>query len=333
MTAPGLFGPGPWPTPPKPFPRPWPGLFPLLPGLAGGLPSGPLPPPLPLPLPLPLPSEFPLPFPFPRLAEGISLETAAITAVEAAGCLSLTAWIAISAVSARSSAGLWRTRSMTRAGSSGLGTPASSCSIFFFLSLFDAWLIRAQAQSKAGISKRMFIELVSFLPERLKQVSCQNSEARELEVNSCARGASSRCPANGKRLSLVVFPVNGGHSPFVRRGFSFSAARPRLMLKPMLIVHVHVRVKPECVEAFKQATILNARASRKENGIARFDLLQQAEDPARFLLVEAYRTAEAPAAHKETAHYQTWRDAVAEMMAEPRQSVKFANLDPADAEY
>jgi len=99
----------------------------------------------------------------------------------------------------------------------------------------------------------------------------------------------------------------------------------------MLIVHVHVKVKPDFVEAFRKATVANAQASRKESGIARFDVLQQSDDPTRFVLVEAYRTAEAPAAHKETRHYKTWRDTVAEMMAEPRQSVKFTNMDPPDA--
>jgi autoinducer 2-degrading protein len=98
----------------------------------------------------------------------------------------------------------------------------------------------------------------------------------------------------------------------------------------MLIVHVHARVKPECVEAFKQATLENARQSVREPGVARFDVLQQQEDPTRFLLVEAYRTPAAPAAHKETRHYQTWRDAVAPMMAEPRAGVRFANLFPDD---
>jgi (4S)-4-hydroxy-5-phosphonooxypentane-2,3-dione isomerase len=101
----------------------------------------------------------------------------------------------------------------------------------------------------------------------------------------------------------------------------------------MLIVHVHVKVKPDSVEPFRAATLANAQASRKEPGIARFDVLQQADDPTRFVLSEAYRTAEAPAAHKETAHYATWRDTVAEMMAEPRQSVKFANVDPPDGQY
>jgi len=99
----------------------------------------------------------------------------------------------------------------------------------------------------------------------------------------------------------------------------------------MLIVHVHVHVKPECVEAFKVATIENARRSLLEPGVARFDVVQQQDDPTRFVLVEAYRTPQAPAAHKETAHYARWRDAVASMMAEPRTSVKYANVLPDDA--
>lgn len=98
----------------------------------------------------------------------------------------------------------------------------------------------------------------------------------------------------------------------------------------MLIVHVHVRVKPEFIEAFKSASLANAQASVKEPGIARFDVLQQQDDPARFVLVEAYRSAEATAAHKATRHYEIWRDAVAPMMAEPRHSVKFTHLFPDD---
>src|SRR5664279_1227104 len=98
----------------------------------------------------------------------------------------------------------------------------------------------------------------------------------------------------------------------------------------MLVVHVHVHVKPDYVEAFKEATVANARESLREPGIARFDFAQQQDDPTRFVLVEAYRTKEAPAEHKETRHYQTWRDAVAPMMAEPRASVKFENLFPGD---
>jgi autoinducer 2-degrading protein len=98
----------------------------------------------------------------------------------------------------------------------------------------------------------------------------------------------------------------------------------------MLIVHVHVQVKPEFIEAFKSATLANARASVKEPGVARFDVIQQADAPTRFVLVEVYRTAEAPAHHKEMAHYQVWRDAVAEIMAEPRTSVKYENIFPGD---
>jgi quinol monooxygenase YgiN len=99
----------------------------------------------------------------------------------------------------------------------------------------------------------------------------------------------------------------------------------------MLIIHVHVRVKPDCVEAFRQASLENARHSVKEPGIARFDVVQQQDDPTRFVLVEAYRDADAPAKHKETAHYAKWRDAVASMMAEPRASVKFTNVFPDDS--
>jgi (4S)-4-hydroxy-5-phosphonooxypentane-2,3-dione isomerase len=98
----------------------------------------------------------------------------------------------------------------------------------------------------------------------------------------------------------------------------------------MLIVHVHAHVKLEHVEGFKAATLANARASVKEPGIARFDIVQHADDATRFVLIEVYRSAEAPAAHKETRHYQAWRDAVAEMMAEPRSSVKLTNLFPED---
>ena len=99
----------------------------------------------------------------------------------------------------------------------------------------------------------------------------------------------------------------------------------------MLVVHIQVHVKPECIEAFKAATLANATASVREPGIARFDVVQQADDPTRFVFVEAYRTAAAPAAHKETAHYAAWRDTVAPMMAVPRSSLKFANVFPADA--
>jgi quinol monooxygenase YgiN len=101
----------------------------------------------------------------------------------------------------------------------------------------------------------------------------------------------------------------------------------------MLVVHVQVHVKPECIDAFREASLANARQSILEPGIARFDVVQQQDDPARFVLVEAYRTPDAPAKHKETAHYQTWRDSVADMMAEPRQSAKYTNCFPSDADW
>lgn len=96
----------------------------------------------------------------------------------------------------------------------------------------------------------------------------------------------------------------------------------------MLIVHVHVHVKPESVDGFREASIENARNSIQERGIARFDVIQQQDDATRFVLVEVYRTPEAAAAHKETAHYAKWRDAVAPMMAEPRSSLKFKAVFP-----
>lgn len=99
----------------------------------------------------------------------------------------------------------------------------------------------------------------------------------------------------------------------------------------MLIVHVFVHVKPDQVEAFKAATIENARNSAQEPGVARFDVNQQQDDPTRFVLVEVYRAAGDPARHKETAHYEKWRDSVAGMMAEPRSSIKYSNVFPGEA--
>ena len=91
----------------------------------------------------------------------------------------------------------------------------------------------------------------------------------------------------------------------------------------MLVVHVHVHVKPEYVEAFKAASVENAQQSVQEPGIARFDVIQQHDDPTRFVLVEVYRTPEAPAAHKETAHYAAWRDTVRRVTMSP-EVIEFA---------
>ncbi len=96
----------------------------------------------------------------------------------------------------------------------------------------------------------------------------------------------------------------------------------------MHIVHVRVHVKPEGVEAFKQATLENARASVQEPGIARFDVVQQADDATRFVLVEVYYTPDDQLRHRETSHYLTWRERVADMMAEPRAATVFTNLFP-----
>jgi quinol monooxygenase YgiN len=96
----------------------------------------------------------------------------------------------------------------------------------------------------------------------------------------------------------------------------------------MLIVHVHIHVKPDCIEDFKAACIENAQNSIQEPGIARFDFIERQDDPNRFMLVEIYRTPEDALKHKETAHYAKWRDTVADMMAEPRQGIKYTNIHP-----
>ena len=101
----------------------------------------------------------------------------------------------------------------------------------------------------------------------------------------------------------------------------------------MFIVHVFVHVLPECVEPFKAATVRNAEKSLKEPGIARFDLIQKDDDPTRFVLAEVYRSPEDAARHKETDHYETWRDTVAPMMADPRHSVKYSNVYPDDPDW
>ena len=98
----------------------------------------------------------------------------------------------------------------------------------------------------------------------------------------------------------------------------------------MFIVHVFVHVKPDQVEAFKEASLKNARNSVLEPGVARFDVIQQQDDPSRFVLVEVYRTVEDSARHKETVHYAQWRDSIAELMAEPRISIKYTNVFPAE---
>ena len=101
----------------------------------------------------------------------------------------------------------------------------------------------------------------------------------------------------------------------------------------MMVMIVRSRVKPEYVDAFKQASIENARQSRLEPGVARFDLIQDTEDATRFTFVEVFRAPDAHAAHRETAHYLTWRDAVADMMAEPRSATKHVSVFPDDSDW
>ena len=98
----------------------------------------------------------------------------------------------------------------------------------------------------------------------------------------------------------------------------------------MLVVHVHVRVQPGRIEDFLAATLVNAQASLAEPGVLRFDVIQDEAEPAHVVLVEVYRDAEASGAHKETPHYQAWRDAVAGMMAEPRASNRFRAVFPTE---
>jgi len=101
----------------------------------------------------------------------------------------------------------------------------------------------------------------------------------------------------------------------------------------MLILQVQIHVLPEHLEAFREATLENARNSRREPGIARFDFLQQADDPTRFQLIEMYRNAEAPARHKETAHYAAWVEKVTPMLVEPRTRQLYTNIDPGDGAF
>jgi quinol monooxygenase YgiN len=112
-----------------------------------------------------------------------------------------------------------------------------------------------------------------------------------------------------------------------QQGFTVKGVRIAIVLH---VVHVHVHVRPDAVEAFRQASVVNASQSLTEPGVARFDVIQQQDDPTRFVLVEVYKTREAIAAHKDTTHYAAWRDGVAPLMAEPRHSTKYVNLFPDD---
>lgn len=138
--------------------------------------------------------------------------------------------------------------------------------------------------------------------------------------------------ANGRREGFVKGRFSHGANPLRVEASPAhdlrSAERTRGNHPGMLVVHVQVQVKPAFIEAFKHATLENAAASVHEPGIVRFDVIQSLDDPTRFVLVEIYRDEQAPARHKETAHYSAWRDRVADFMAVPRTSTKYSAVFP-----
>jgi autoinducer 2-degrading protein len=144
--------------------------------------------------------------------------------------------------------------------------------------------------------------------------------------------------ASARLGGLIAFPASRCYtvqSSFIRGAACLQNPKEVVLAQTvlgkeriMLIVHVHVHVKADQVQAFRAASVENAKQSVREPGVARFDVIQQQDDPSRFILVEVYRTADDPARHKETAHYKKWRDTVESMMAEPRRSVKFSNVFP-----
>jgi (4S)-4-hydroxy-5-phosphonooxypentane-2,3-dione isomerase len=101
----------------------------------------------------------------------------------------------------------------------------------------------------------------------------------------------------------------------------------------MLILHIFCSVKPEMIEAFKEATVKNAGYSIREPGVIKFDLLQQQDDPKRFVISEVYKSAESIAAHKKTAHYAEWCQYAQEMLAEPRSKMVYTNIFPEDKNW
>jgi autoinducer 2-degrading protein len=143
---------------------------------------------------------------------------------------------------------------------------------------------------------------------------------------SAVKGRMLRLMADATDQQISINAADFGESP----SRTLAPKRERMKTAGMLIVHVHVQVKPESLADFIEATTENARNSLREPGIARFDVAQQSDDPTRFILVEVYRDEAATKAHKETSHYAKWRDTVAPMMSGPRSSVKFSNVFPAD---
>ncbi len=101
----------------------------------------------------------------------------------------------------------------------------------------------------------------------------------------------------------------------------------------MHIVLVHIHVKPERVDDFMTATRMNASQSVKEAGISRFDVVQQKDDPTKFILIEVYRSVDATADHKETEHYKVWKASVEDMLVEARTRSEYVNVYPPDSQW
>lgn len=138
----------------------------------------------------------------------------------------------------------------------------------------------------------------------------------------------ARCNTQAQAPSQLLNQCNFTTSPMPTssswRTFSSQGSSPA----SYQCVHVFVSVKPGTEDQFLAASLTNARESSLEQGIARFDVIQQEDDPTKFVLVEVYKNSEAPAAHKNTNHYLTWRKTVEHMMAEPRKAIKYKNLYP-----
>ena len=148
-----------------------------------------------------------------------------------------------------------------------------------------------------------------------------------------AAATSSRCIVKGhfvaniapsSKLTSQIEGIGFNNSMVLRRTFSSSTK--------YLCVHVFVSVKPGCEDDFLTASLANARASSQEPGIARFDVIQQDDDPTKFVLIEVYKNNDASSAHKETKHYLSWRTTVENMMAEPRKAIKYKNIFPVTAD-
>ena len=131
-------------------------------------------------------------------------------------------------------------------------------------------------------------------------------------------------------MSLVGHVLN---LTWAARGSRWPKNKVEAVANSLLVVHVDIAVIPEQLAAFLAATRENADASRNEPGVVRFDVLSDRADPSHVVLVEIYRDDAAAAAHKETSHYQRWRDAVAPLMARPRSSTRYVNTSPDDADW